>query len=159
MKNKLVMVALAAAMLCALSFGACKQDVQDVSIAEDKAEAVASVTVTKISGQTAYIVTWDAVDDAGGYQVYVRVNGAKTLETISAQNYVTYSDDGTSKPNANPDKWAASVSFATSGGASVVLPAGTYSVEFGVQTGPFNNNSINAANSDIVWSSAVTVAL
>jgi hypothetical protein len=156
MKNKLVMAALAAAILCGLAFSACKNDVMDVKRAYDKAEAVESVTAVKVTNQARVIVTWDAVDDSQGYVVYVKVGDAKTLKRVGGWNGVTYAADGTSSPNTDPNKWAASVTFGISN-SSVTLPAGTHSVTFGVQTYPIDWD--NGAPSDIVWSDPVSITV
>jgi fibronectin type 3 domain-containing protein len=160
MKNKLVMAALAAALLCGLAFSACKNDVQDVRINYDKAEAVEEVKAVNVTaaGANAVILTWNAVDDAGGYNVYLKVDGAKTLRNIGGGwTGVTYTAAGGESTNTDLDKWTKYVSFGNNEG-EVSLPTGTYAVTFGVQTRPLDQYS-GGAPSDIVWSNALTIKL
>jgi hypothetical protein len=161
MKNKLVVAALAALLVCGLAFTACENGVQDVKIAYDKANAVAGVTAVLTTGATAsgdraVIVSWDAAEDANGYRLFVREGDKKTVQQINSgggsgnypQNYVVYAlADGSTTSNTDPDKWSALVSI--SGSASTGK-----SYTFGIQTSPLTQGSVTY--SDIVWSNAIT---
>jgi hypothetical protein len=147
MKNKLFLGL--AVLLIAGAFTGCKDEILDVRIVPDKANAVASVTAT-VTGDSGYLIlTWDAVDNVGGYYVYVREKDTKTVNFMGqGQNTYTYAvADGAQSTNTNPDKWSTLVTLSSAG-----LTAGK-SYEFGVQTYELVGN---ADSSDIVWSNVVT---
>jgi fibronectin type 3 domain-containing protein len=76
MKNKLFM---ALALFCGLVFSGCGNGVQDVRIVSDKAPAVAGVSAVLTDDEKYIIVSWDAVDDVGGYTVYVKGSNSKEI--------------------------------------------------------------------------------
>jgi hypothetical protein len=149
MKDKWLMVTLAALLVCGMAFTACENGVQDVKMVLDQANKVASVTA--VTGTNLVIVSWDAAEDAGGYQLFYREEGKKTVQQISGgignpQNAVTYGADGTSIPNTDPDKWSALV--------SPVLAGTGRSLRFGIRTSPLQSGNITY--SDIEWSNVIT---
>ncbi|MDR3146556.1 MAG: hypothetical protein LBU21_09775 [Treponema sp.] len=135
MKNKLIVAGLAVLLVLALS--ACENEAMDVREAYDKAPAVASVTATLTTGSTGVIVTWDAVEGAGSYQVYAKA-GKNVMSVASGQWAQTYAANGTASANTNPDKWSALVSV------SYLVSKQSYT--FGVATTAFHNP--NATYSD-----------
>ncbi|MDR2136487.1 MAG: hypothetical protein LBO76_07715 [Treponema sp.] len=159
MKNKLVLAALAAALLCGLAFTACKNDVLDVKVVYDKANTVSNLKAVK--NGTDIIVTWDAADDAGGYVVYSKKDGTKQVSNIShggggsptVENGKIYKDDGSLDASAkyNPDKYSFVYPIPSP------LPSGAEGdYLIGVQTYPLSEGG-NVAPSDIVWSPAVAI--
>jgi hypothetical protein len=156
MKNKLFMAALVVAMVCGLALSACENGVQDVKIVYDKATAVASVSAVQTTNKSGVIVSWDAVADAGGYTVFIRQAGTKSVHSgPSGQSSYTYAvADGVSSVNTNPDKWSVYIPV---GAGSNQLPTGK-SYDIGVRTSPLTSGSISSITySDIVWTT-VSVA-
>jgi hypothetical protein len=152
MKNKLFL-GLAVLLIAGITFTACKNDIMDVRIVPDKANAVASVTATLTTDKTAVILTWDAVDNVSSYSLRYRMIDTKTVESLSGGSYVqneyTYAvANGASSQNTDPDKWSTLVTLSSAG-----LTAGK-SYEFGVRTSVLVGN---ADSSDIVWSNAIAV--
>jgi hypothetical protein len=153
MKNKLAMAALAAALLCGLAFSACKNDVQDVRIVPDTIN-VDAVTVALTTNKAYVIVSWDAVDDAKGYDLYFKKEGEKEVKpgpNGSEQNTYTYDPaTGDQSVNPNPNKWSARIS--TNGGGAP--QAGAY--RFGVQVDGAYSASQGLTVFEIVWSDPIT---
>jgi hypothetical protein len=153
MKRKLFMAGLAAALVFGLALTACDNGVQDVKQTYDKANAVASVTARQTDNKAYVVVSWDAVEDAGDYEVFYRQQNVKTVDEYGngGQYYNTYAPaNGNETNNDNPDKWSARISV------NNYLTTGK-SYEFGVRTSPFTQNG-HTTYSNIVWSSPVTVA-
>jgi hypothetical protein len=152
MKNKLFMAGLLTALVCGLALSGCENKILDVKPVYDKANAVASVTAVQTTNPTTYvIVSWDAVENGGDYEVYIKQEGAKTVSYFGyGQNDDTYAPaDGTVTPNANPDKW----SFCDTIENSPLRTGKSY--YFGVKTSPLNFGPNDTA-SDITW---ITTAL
>jgi hypothetical protein len=157
MKNKLFLGILAAAMVCGLALSACKNGVQDVKQVYDKVGGVGNLKAVKTTDNLNVLVSWDAVDGAGGYILYYKVADTKTVTQISGggginpQNAVTYAvANGASSTNTNPDKWSVLITIAGS-----PVTAGT-SYVFGVRASPLGYSS-NVLESDIVWADALTL--
>ncbi|GHV32940.1 hypothetical protein AGMMS4952_24280 [Spirochaetia bacterium] len=132
---------------------------------------LASWTYTSSYGYTSIhnyiIVTWDAVDNAGGYDIYVRQEGKKTITAVNESGYygstmaggVTYEVPKDLNDNSlvttqidDSDKWSGY--FSVSNISSTTKAGIKYQV--GIQTFPFG--MVNTTYSDIVWS-ATSVTL
>jgi hypothetical protein len=147
----------------ALAFGfvvmGCDTPLQDggtVKIDSNKApgpgnvEAVPTTANLVSQGVKGVIVSWDAAENASGYQLYVQQEDKKTIESNigTPQNNNTYaSSDGAPSVNTDPDKWSALVQLQP----GTVQSGKKY--RFGVQTNPIQQSYIP---SDIVWSDYIT---
>jgi hypothetical protein len=153
MKNKFLMLAMVG--LIAVSFvvlSGCPSGIQEVKLVYDRAPAVESVAIVQFttgSGEatrTYVVVSWDAVEDAGGYYVYGQEVGTKTAPSQlgSGQNALSYStSDISSASNSLSDKW----SFRTE--VTNYTPERTYRI--GVMTRPLYNPGTSSAPSEITW--------
>ncbi|MDR2375213.1 MAG: hypothetical protein LBD96_02120 [Treponema sp.] len=146
MKNKLCVAGLLAALACGLVLSGCENKILDVKIVSDKANAVSEVKATLTTDTTNVIVSWDAVENASGYVVYLKQGSSKSVNQIGyGQNQSVYAEaDGTPSANTDADKW--SYLLNTSG-----MPAGEYTL--GVRT---SSIEYNVGYSDIKWSNTVT---
>jgi hypothetical protein len=115
-----------------------------------KSRPPANVTATKTTDGNYVIVTWDAVDGASGYMVYMQQAGKKSVSLIgSGGNSPMYAlADGALSENTDIDKWYNRVTV-------VKVAPGAWtskSYRFGVRSSAMNSNT---AASDIVWSGNV----
>jgi hypothetical protein len=147
MKNKLIVAALAAALFCGLAFTAC-ENVTNMKLVYDKAETVDKVNAVKFSVGNGVILSWEAPDDATGFDVYIRKADGNTVRPLDSLHPapVVYNPDGVSfTPGTNLDHWECAVPGAG-------YPSGAY--EFGVRTKTWKSNVLD---SDIKWSDSVTL--
>jgi len=167
--KKRIIGAVIAAVVMMLLFAACSDEPQ--LVAWEKAEKVAKVDVTQISGFYFVIISWDAAKNGTGYDVYAQQKDTKTLISCGyGQNKLTYRVGSTGTPltsidsidNTEIDKWSKCIAvqytyiYGTGGSATTYtrgdLPPGTY--RFGVQT---RTALTNTNPSDIKWSDDFTV--
>jgi hypothetical protein len=151
MKNKLWMAALGAALVCGLVLGGCEEKVMDVKIVPDTVK-VGAVTATKTTTGNKVIVAWDAIDNVPDYDVYLKVDGAKTVVSVgTGDNAVIYAvADGSTTANTNIDKWSCLFDLSN----LAALPAGT-AVKFGVEARTPVGGSYMTV-SEIAWSNTIT---
>lgn len=149
MKNKFLMVTVL--FFAALVLFVSCEDVQKVELQYSKAKKV-DFTVTRIGTTDRYILRWDAVDNAYGYEIYIKQDGKKSFEYVDDGDFGIVDDNGNESTTAfDSDKWYYIADLDTLYG-SMGLPAGTYSGCLGVRTMPFGNK----IPSDIVWSDPIT---
>jgi hypothetical protein len=145
--------------MLAMAFGfvvmGCETPLQDggtVKIGYDKASGVAGVTATvttsNLTGQEykGVIVAWDAVDNAGGYQLYAQQEGKKNILNLNASpqyRYTYASDNGATTANSDIDKYSVLVSLQPDRFQS------GKKYRFGIRT---NSSQSGFQPSDIVWS-------
>jgi hypothetical protein len=156
MKNKWVFSGILSILLVFV-FSACENGVQDVKVVEQdlpKANAVASVSAAKTTatGTDYVIVTWDAVEDVGQYDVVYQEEGKKTIRSVPgyAQNdYIYDATNGNQTANTDSDKWSLILSL-----SNLPLQTGA-KVRFGVRTSSFSGG-YNSEYSDVTWSDYIT---
>jgi len=151
MMKKLFLTAMTSILL---AFGlitiSCDNGVQEIKgtidLVYDKGTPVASVKVQKTNDNSFVVISMDAVDNGGSYNVVLQMEGKKTVNSIgNAQNLLIYSlYNGATSNNTDPDKW--SFRYATTG---TLIQAGK-KYRFGVRVQPFTANW--GIPSDIVWS-------
>ena len=113
MKNKMMMIgSLCLVLVLGLVFAGC----EEFTKAELGSSAKPSITVaasTNPVSPKAFLVTWDAVSNATGYQVVFQATGKKTIANINGTvtNTDTISAAGSYTTNKNPDKWCAWVTI------------------------------------------------
>jgi hypothetical protein len=139
MKNKLFLVVMVGIMVSAflVLLPGCS-DPQDVKIVPDKANRVDKVTVlqtTDLNGRIV-MISWDAVDDASTYYVYMQGEGKKSI---------TYLGSGSSG-SVGVDTYSYTYRVPSLSSLTVFVP-GLY--RFGVKTVPISNYQ---TDSDIRWS-------
>jgi hypothetical protein len=151
-KSTLFLVGMA---VLALSFGlvlaGCENGVQEVEgeVSINYPQVAApSITAEKTTDGKYLILRWDAVENAGDYQVYSNQEGKNTIlgGGSGATNRVTYKADGTSSVNSDSDKWNVIVPLTADIGAQLK------SVRVGVQAIAGRYDGRNWYNSGIAWS-------
>lgn len=109
-----------------------------------------SVTAEKTNDGKYLILSWNAVENAGGYTVYQNQRDKRTITSlsgsISPMNGITYKKDGTTAANSDPDKWNVRV--------ALTAPLGAASAEyrFGVRTSASSYDGVSRDSSVIAWS-------
>jgi hypothetical protein len=177
-KNGCVMIVQAFMLVLVLSVAGCDFSVPvegTVELKTHKAAGVSNVeaklaswTYTSSYGYTSthnyIIVTWDAADNAGGYYIYVRQEGKKTITEVYESGYygssmaggITHKipkDLSTSYPVSteidDSDKWSGYFSISS---INSTTKTGT-KYQIGIRTFPMD--SVNTTYSDIVWSATL----
>jgi len=167
MKKRLMSAVIAAVVLMAL-FAACGEEVQ--TVASETANQVGDITVTQLAKNCYVLISWDAVEDGTGYQVYCQQEGKKSVIELDwgwQWNTITNNDPEDEyldyKAITDPDKWCYPAQVkrkrldgpASDPYISYIGKVPTGRVRFGVQTYTANPNK---AQSEIKWSDYKDIA-
>ncbi|GHV43030.1 hypothetical protein AGMMS49546_23470 [Spirochaetia bacterium] len=158
MKNYKVILGIAAlALVFGLVLTGCPTQVEgNVGVNWAAPAQVGEITVTKTGNSRYYIVSFDAVHDAKGYQVYLKADGEGKQSirqfTDASADYKYDTATGAQQINDNPEKWYLRI-------ASLPQAVGSYRI--GVVTIPVRDGPNNADTrlSDVKWTETAPITL
>jgi ABC-type antimicrobial peptide transport system permease subunit len=164
MKKRLISVLIAVVFLMVM-FAACSDEPQEVNIADYSASgpSVGKVEAKVGTNLKKVIVTWEAANNATGYNVYYQKEGVKAPSSIGSglNNYYTYDGNGdqtyaSGSPvyNTDPNKWTAIFDIPTTTNP-YTFTSGKY--KFGVQVKEVIGDAYNYF--PVKWSDPIDVTI
>ncbi|MDR2535415.1 MAG: hypothetical protein LBD29_05205 [Treponema sp.] len=150
MANKKILGMSAAVLAFGLVFLGCN-DVQEVeggvSITKSQV-ATPAITEAKTTDNKYLIISWDAVDNASGYQVSMNQKDKKAigrLSGITPTNARIYKIDGSSSVNSDSDKWNVKIPLSGAFGATL------QEYRYGITAFAGGYDGLDWYNSGIAW--------